>query len=370
MSWIHPQNGIVAAKENISDSRIAVSCSNCTYEFILPLPDLLMSKSTPQNDTEAIQSFISEATEGEVTRCSDEILRLRGVIELVKKHQSKLSHEISIHQSFISPIHRLPPELLALIFSFFCIVDFQDWTPYQSKEHLVGSVFREPFIVATVCSQWRSIAVSTPSLWSTIMLKGSDDMGITREEYEADEDLEGDLDESRIFPDEVLEVALQRSAQHPLRLWADRYNDLCWPLSFTSQLRQVCSRIQHLYVGGDLDPFHVPNSPHLVLNQLSAVSIIPNEPYNQPRGIMGLPWLSTAAEVQFLLLENLGEADAGFWDQLPFHSTRFLFIHTDACNIPEAVSAFSKFPNLASSVLMCEHFDFTFGLPIDPTVSS
>ncbi|KAJ7593706.1 hypothetical protein C8J56DRAFT_752598, partial [Mycena floridula] len=117
------------------------------------------------SDTEAIQLFISEA-EKEVTRCKDEISRLKAIIAKVEKHKSKLSHEISIHQSFVSPIRHLPPELLGLIFSLFCTVDFWDCEPFVSKSHRIsGSIFREPFIIATVCSHWRSIALSTPSLW-------------------------------------------------------------------------------------------------------------------------------------------------------------------------------------------------------------
>ncbi|KAJ7593628.1 hypothetical protein C8J56DRAFT_1043430 [Mycena floridula] len=72
--------------------------------------------------------------------------------------------------------------------------------------------------MATVCSLWRSIAVSTPSLWSTIML-GGDHIEKSREDYEADN---SDSDSSaRIFPEDVLEVALESSAQHPLTLWID-----------------------------------------------------------------------------------------------------------------------------------------------------
>ncbi|KAJ7593680.1 hypothetical protein C8J56DRAFT_853406, partial [Mycena floridula] len=157
----------------VSESKIAVACSSCTYEFIFkPSPSLINTHSTRQNlippNTEAIQSFISDA-EKEVTRCSDEISRLRAIIDKVEKHQAKRSHEIFVHQSSIAPIRRLPPELLALTFSFFCNVDFWDCEPFKSKrDRISGSLFREPFVIATVCSHWRNIAVSTPSLWSTI----------------------------------------------------------------------------------------------------------------------------------------------------------------------------------------------------------
>ncbi|KAJ7587152.1 hypothetical protein C8J56DRAFT_1165262 [Mycena floridula] len=304
------------AEDPDTDNRIAATCSSCTYEFILkPLPNLLNSNSTRQNiissDTEFIQSFIADAEE-EVTRCSDEVWRLRAIIERVEKRQSKLSHDISIHQSFIAPIRRL---LLALIFSFFCTVDFWDCKPFRSKKGK-GSVFREPFILATVCSYWRSIAVTTPSLWSTIMVAASDDMGLSREKYEADDDSAEEFDEeSKTFPEDVLNVALERSAQHPLQLWIERFDDLYWPSIFRTKLRQVSSNDD----GGSMVP---------------------------------LQWLATAPNVRTLILHDLEEAGARFWDHLPFQSTRFLFIQQSP--FADAITTLSRFPNLASSGLMCE----------------
>ncbi|KAJ7593699.1 hypothetical protein C8J56DRAFT_819882, partial [Mycena floridula] len=213
ISSIQPQTEIAAAeaKENASDNRITVSCSSCIYEFILPSLNLLNSDGSHQNGAKTFHSSIPEAhAETEMTRCSDEASWLRGIIELLEKHQTKLSHEISIHQSFISPIRRLPPELLGLIFSLFCTVDFWDCKPFESrKDCLSGSLFMEPFIIATVCSDWRSIALSKASLWSTIMLGGGA-MELSRKDYEV-EYPNAELGDSYTFPEDVLEVALERS---------------------------------------------------------------------------------------------------------------------------------------------------------------
>ncbi|KAJ7579271.1 hypothetical protein C8J56DRAFT_340942 [Mycena floridula] len=345
-----------------SDSRIAVSCSNCSYEFILkPLPSLLNSHSTRQRiipDTEAIQTFISNA-EGEVTRCSDEVSRLREIIEKVERHQAKLSHGLAVHRSFIAPIHRLPPELLALIFSFFCTVDFWDCQPFDAKcNEISGSVFREPFIIATVCSQWRSIALSTPSLWSTIMLGGGDIKLSKEDYYEAynpGRRVELDLEETRMFPEDVLEVALQRSAQHSLKLWIECFESVYWPSIFTTKLRQACSRIEQIYLSGDLDPFHSPLiSPNLVFDRLSAVRV---RPYEDLRTMDRLPWLSTATNVRILILQRLGDSYTSLWNHLPAQSTPIrLFVEDE--NILAAISTFSKFPNVVSSGLMFQHSDY------------
>ncbi|KAJ7587150.1 hypothetical protein C8J56DRAFT_828037, partial [Mycena floridula] len=260
-------------EDDSSDNHIAVSYSGCTYEFnFKPLSSVANANSTRQNiissDTEVIHSFITEAEE-EVARCSDEVSRLRAIIEKVERHQNKVQNELSIHKSFIAPIRRLPPELLALVFSFFCSIDFWDKPLDKKKSRASGSIFREPFILATVCSHWRSIVVSTPSIWSTIVLAGSNDIDFSREDYQTNYSEE--IDKSQTFPEDVLEVALDRSARYPLKLWIECFDDSYFPSIFKTKLRQVCSRVEHLYLGGDSDPFHIPNSPNLVFDRLSTV---------------------------------------------------------------------------------------------------
>ncbi|KAJ7587168.1 hypothetical protein C8J56DRAFT_92346 [Mycena floridula] len=279
-------------------------------------------------------------------RCSNEASRLRGIIDLVEKHQNKLSYEISIHQSFISPIRRLPSELLGLIFSFFCTVDFWDCDPFQSKsKRMTGSLFREPFIIATVCSHWRSIALSMPSLWSTIML-GGETVEKSREDPEADNP------DVLAFPEDVFEVALERSGRHPLKLWTERFERFYWPsMSLTTKLRQVCSRVEHLYLGGDTDPFHIPNSPNLVFDRLSAVQMFAD------RNMGRLPWLSTAANVRTFVLQDSEDAKAEFWADLPVRSTQFLLFRT-ILSINEAMEILTKFPNITSSGFSCGFNDY------------
>ncbi|KAJ7587167.1 hypothetical protein C8J56DRAFT_1083542 [Mycena floridula] len=343
-SFIAPNHPSAKGKENISGSRITATCSSCAYEFISkPLSSVVDSLSTRQNiilsDAEAIQSFIIDVEE-EVTRCSQEVSHLRAVIDEVENRQSEINHEISIHRSFMAPIRRLPPELLALVFSFFCTVDFWDCEPFKSKRNrMTGSLFREPFIIATVCSHWRSIALSTPSLWSTIMLGG-----IFAERWRKDCEANA-LD--------VFGAALERSAQHPLKLWTARVGKNHWSSIFTTRLRQICSRVEQIYLGGDTDPFHLPDSPSPMFDRLSAVQVSPN-----PRSSMGrLPWLSTASNLRVLILQNVDRVEAEFWTDLPVQSTQFLLFQT---RIPmlEAMEILTKFPNITSSGFSCEFSDY------------
>ncbi|KAJ7593627.1 hypothetical protein C8J56DRAFT_1160457 [Mycena floridula] len=346
--------------EPFSDLRIVASCSSCTYEFLSkPSPSVVDSKrqNPIPSGTEAIRSFIFDAEE-EVTRCSDEISRLCAIIDQVKEHQAEVSRQISVHQPYIAPIRpdiapirpdiipirRLPGELLALIFSFFCTVDFWNCKPFNLKKwRMRGSLFREPFIIATVCSLWRGIAVSTPSLWTTIML-GGDRIERSREEYE--EEYPDSDSSARMFPEDVLEVALERSAQHPLKLWIERFTGSHWPQIFTTKLRQICPRIEQIHLGGDSDPLERGRlgSQSLVFDQLSAVRV-------QRDCYMERP---TASNLRLLIMDV-----KNIWKNLPFsQSTRYLFIQADEYHtIPRAISRFSQVPNFISSGLIGKYAD-------------
>ncbi|KAJ7587180.1 hypothetical protein C8J56DRAFT_92611 [Mycena floridula] len=311
------------------------------------MPSVIDSHSTRQNiilcDTQVIQSFIADAEE-EVTRCSDEVSHLRAVIDEVENRQSEINHEISIHKSSMPPIRRLPLELLVLIFSFFCTVDFWDCEPFESKSNsMAGSLFRELFIIATVCSYWRSIALSTPSLWSTIMLGGR-----SKEKWREDCEAAG-----LAFSENVFGVALERSGQHPLKLWIECFEGFYWPSILTTKLRQVCSRVEHLYLGGNTDPFHIPNSLNLVFDRLSAVQVSLH-----PQGSRGrLLWLPMAPNVRTFVLHDSSGEDLESCTDLPVRSTQFLLFRTFLL-MREAIEILTKFTNTTSSGFSCGFNDY------------
>jgi len=62
-------------------------------------------------------------------------------------------------------INLLPPEIISLIFTF-CVPDFNDYDP----ETFVRGDPPVPFLLGAVCRSWRSIAWSTPTLWSCLSL--------------------------------------------------------------------------------------------------------------------------------------------------------------------------------------------------------
>jgi hypothetical protein len=70
-----------------------------------------------------------------------------------------------------SPVRLLPPELLSHIFSF-CLLP----EPFTRPKHN-----NAPWVLCLVCSYWRSIAVSTPRLWSSLSTYGLPNTRLARE---------------------------------------------------------------------------------------------------------------------------------------------------------------------------------------------
>ena len=103
---------------------------------------------------------------------SDEAIQIKGYIsgkaariaevdrqiEDLKALRAKLTLEIEGHQSLLSPLPHLPIDILQEIFNA-CL---------PTKHNPVVSRYEAPLLLTQVCKNWRSIALSTPHLWSAI----------------------------------------------------------------------------------------------------------------------------------------------------------------------------------------------------------
>ncbi|KAJ7587196.1 hypothetical protein C8J56DRAFT_713129, partial [Mycena floridula] len=104
----------------------------------------------------------------ELLRYDNEISRLRSLIKRITAQKNHITKSTALHRSMLSPIRQLPAEILSLIFSFCCEVDFWDVEPFEQKKNgteLSGVVWTEPFAIAAVCRYWRDLALSQPQLW-------------------------------------------------------------------------------------------------------------------------------------------------------------------------------------------------------------
>ncbi|KAK7042993.1 hypothetical protein VNI00_008731 [Paramarasmius palmivorus] len=123
-----------------------------------------------------------------------EISRLRTLILTMENRSNGLRRSMEKYRSLLSPVHRMPPEILLNIFSFCCERNELD--------------YRAPAVstLSTVCGRWRDLALSTPALWSSISIR----FGYWEEEGDA--------------LDRITKFFLERSRASPLRLTLDFTN--------------------------------------------------------------------------------------------------------------------------------------------------
>ncbi|KAJ7618987.1 hypothetical protein DFH06DRAFT_1306556 [Mycena polygramma] len=128
----------------------------------------LLNSNEPPEDSEKtfIRSVISTA-DARVAHLDEEIAKLRAqLMHLEEERASGFSYRAR-NSVILSPLRRMPPEVLGEIFV---------WTlpsPAAPLVSLVCSKFRmgaSPWVLTQISSRWRTIALSTPRLWSRIIV--------------------------------------------------------------------------------------------------------------------------------------------------------------------------------------------------------
>ncbi|KAF7342060.1 F-box domain-containing protein [Mycena venus] len=99
------------------------------------------------------------------TRASTEMLRLRRIIQHLQIRGREILEYLNLKRCLLSPIRRLPPELLQMVFSFAVIPDRRDPWSVTITQSSVGAVR-----LAHVCSYWRTIALDARRLFATILI--------------------------------------------------------------------------------------------------------------------------------------------------------------------------------------------------------
>ncbi|KAJ7623802.1 hypothetical protein FB45DRAFT_1031703 [Roridomyces roridus] len=96
-----------------------------------------------------------------VLETGSRLAQLDAEIRALQVQRAQLWGQHCQNLSVISPLRRMPPEILADIFS---------WTlpPMNELRGDVSDLETSPWVLTQVCSRWRDISLSTPSLWCNI----------------------------------------------------------------------------------------------------------------------------------------------------------------------------------------------------------
>ncbi|KAF7340700.1 ABC protein [Mycena sanguinolenta] len=125
----------------------------------------LLNTNEPPEDSELtfIHSVVSK-TCIRLKHLDDEISKIQERLKQLEDERAALSSFRTRNKAILSPLRRMPPEVLSEIFS---------WT-LLSVHDLVGitsfDMAESPWFLTQISSRWRAVSLSTPSLWSRVVI--------------------------------------------------------------------------------------------------------------------------------------------------------------------------------------------------------
>ncbi|KAK7019722.1 hypothetical protein VNI00_017961 [Paramarasmius palmivorus] len=109
------------------------------------------------SDRSLVQQLVKD-TEKELQSYDVEINKLMASLASLRHKRDRTKKKLVQYRSLLSPIHRLPPEVLQRVFSML-------------NGFLVKPSPTNPAIAASsTCGRWRDIAISTPTLWASFAI--------------------------------------------------------------------------------------------------------------------------------------------------------------------------------------------------------
>ncbi|KAJ7629700.1 hypothetical protein DFH06DRAFT_1005704, partial [Mycena polygramma] len=145
-------------------------CSKCqapAQEAVLDLPeleisrrlsDLLQSNVAPlESDIPFIRNIVSGGQD-RVDAFDAQIDSLQATLAQLIRRRAETAEYVRQHRAVISPVRRVPPELLCEIFAL----------AWLSEDDENTNTARVPWHFGHICRSWRDMAVSYPPLWCSI----------------------------------------------------------------------------------------------------------------------------------------------------------------------------------------------------------
>ncbi|KAJ3898492.1 hypothetical protein F5879DRAFT_980309 [Lentinula edodes] len=200
-----------------------------------------------------------------------EILRLEARIVYLKSEHDRLVDHKSTLSSLLSPIHRLPNEIMIRIFTFSCD---QNTLGHSKQSHTLD--------VSAVCSRWRALTLSCSELWATFSIILPP---IVNERHDPQ------------LLEYILDIFLERSKHQLLTISIDAYGSSEHPL--LHKVMQTSPRWRDLTLNVDVVRFSAPLHSCLIglrLPELQSACIVQPTGY----GISTLDLLSGAPKLRDL----------------------------------------------------------------------
>ncbi|KAJ7059092.1 hypothetical protein C8F01DRAFT_1145946 [Mycena amicta] len=132
-----------------------------------PFQNILHTNTVPSDaECDSIRAFLKTPSE-KLAVLETEVQRLRGLLEEALHTQDELQAFIHEHEALLSPVRRVPDDVLRTIF-IHVLPDTRN-TTFSATEG--------PLLLSRVCRAWMELARTTPRLWSSmhIVIPQADD---------------------------------------------------------------------------------------------------------------------------------------------------------------------------------------------------
>ncbi|THV05860.1 hypothetical protein K435DRAFT_62057 [Dendrothele bispora CBS 962.96] len=215
-------------------------CRQCGHTFKVQFrvraasnKEKLHSRYTPTDSESTIISQLLKECEDDLGKFQKEIDTLRRTTAKLERDMHTLELYVKELRCISAPVRKLPPEILIEIFRNVCsVIDKEAGNDLRSRK--IRDV--PTLVLASVCSAWREIVVSTPSLWSHFSM--SDDPAITSRR--------------------LLNLFLERASTTPLHFHLESsendYGNFTEILNAGDRWGSACLNIPNLFTGIDILP--------------------------------------------------------------------------------------------------------------------
>ncbi|KAJ6467996.1 hypothetical protein C8R47DRAFT_1303136, partial [Mycena vitilis] len=163
------QRGVVAAGGMTSDSVPATPTGSARQGGLNTAESrhqiLLNSNELPLSSDVAVVQWAIAKADGRLAWLANEISQLRDRLQQLEQEQVFLPSLRAQNCSILSPLRRMPPEVLSEIFA---------WTlpsAWESCKRQKPRVTDSPWILTHVSHRWRAVAILNSSLWSIVAIK-------------------------------------------------------------------------------------------------------------------------------------------------------------------------------------------------------
>ncbi|KAJ7260934.1 hypothetical protein B0H12DRAFT_364483 [Mycena haematopus] len=192
-----------------------------------PLMLLLRSNDAPTPCQKSFVERLLRDKETELSALGDEISRLESTLRTLRKKHSDLAVEMHEYSGILSPIRRVPPEIIGEIFLYFAPSIIHPNNFRRESRHTHPTQVWLPWKLGHICHRWRTISLSLSQLWAVLDLApqwrfrtGDCHSWLVRRRLHND-DGSTELPVLPEFADSVHEPERSFENEQPLPLWDD-----------------------------------------------------------------------------------------------------------------------------------------------------